>query len=155
MFYNIPDDSKKLCHMSQHCKSSQTESACITSQFVKGKGFLEVGTRSLAALTTFRFNTRLIVMMWQPEWNLNNSFVLSRTDFRFGMEVLWDNRHQPYTSLLCQFSCHGNQLKISITPLFWVALRSYLVWRFFETVCISYMPRCYGNSVAMATRMKP
>ena len=36
-------------------------------QFVKGKGFLEVGTRSQAALTTFRFNTRLIVMMWQPE----------------------------------------------------------------------------------------
>ena len=37
------------------------------NQFVKGKGFLEVGTRSLAALTTFRFNTRLFVMMWQPE----------------------------------------------------------------------------------------
>ena len=56
-------------------------------QFVKGKGFLEVGTRSLAALTTFRFNTRLIVMMWQPERNLNN-FLITRTDFRFGMEVL-------------------------------------------------------------------
>ena len=104
-----------------------------TYQFVKGKGFLEVGTRSLAALTTFRFNTRLIVMMWQPEWNLNNSFVLSRTNFRFGMEVLWDNRHQPYTSLLWQSSCHGNQLEISITPLFWIAL---------STICISYVPRC-------------
>ena len=36
MFYNIPDDSKKLCHMSQHCTSSQTESACIaTSKCIK------------------------------------------------------------------------------------------------------------------------
>ena len=41
-------------------------------QFVKGKGFLEVGTRSLAALITFRFNTRLIVMS-------GNQSVLSRT----------------------------------------------------------------------------
>ena len=32
---NIPDDTKK-CHMSQHCKSSQTESACIaTSKCIK------------------------------------------------------------------------------------------------------------------------
>ena len=30
------------------------------NQFVKAKGFLEVGTRSLAALPTFRFDTRLI-----------------------------------------------------------------------------------------------
>ena len=43
------------------------QSSRLLLQFVKGKGFLEVGTRSLAALTTFRFNTRLIVMMWQPE----------------------------------------------------------------------------------------
>ena len=36
MFYNIPDDSEKLCRMSQHCKSRQTESACIaTSKCVK------------------------------------------------------------------------------------------------------------------------
>ena len=36
MFYNIPDDSKTLCRMSQHCKSSQTESACIaTSKCIK------------------------------------------------------------------------------------------------------------------------
>ena len=34
-------------------------------QFVKGKGFLEVGTRSLAALATFRFDTRLIFMSWK------------------------------------------------------------------------------------------
>ena len=39
----------------------------IIEQFVKGKGSLEVGTRSLAALATFRFDTRLIFMSWQPE----------------------------------------------------------------------------------------
>ena len=30
MFYNIPDDSKKLGRMSQHCKSSQAESVTPT-----------------------------------------------------------------------------------------------------------------------------
>ena len=36
MFYNISDGSKKLCRISQHCKSSQTESACIaTSKCIK------------------------------------------------------------------------------------------------------------------------
>ena len=35
-FYNILDDSKKLCHMSQHCTSSQTDSGCIaTSKCIK------------------------------------------------------------------------------------------------------------------------
>ena len=28
------------------------------------------------------------------------SSVLSRIEFIFGMEVLWDNRHQPHTMLL-------------------------------------------------------
>ena len=38
MFSNTPDDTKTLCHMSQHCKSSQTEGACIaTSKCVKSK----------------------------------------------------------------------------------------------------------------------
>ena len=31
MFYNKSDDTKKLCRMSQHCKSSQTESACAAT----------------------------------------------------------------------------------------------------------------------------
>ena len=31
MFHNIPDDSNKLCRMSQHCKSSQIESAYIAT----------------------------------------------------------------------------------------------------------------------------
>ena len=35
-FYNIPDDRKRLCRRSQHCKSSQAESACIaTSKYIK------------------------------------------------------------------------------------------------------------------------
>ena len=44
--------------------------------------------------------------------SLCNSFALSRIEFIFGMEVLWDNRHQ-------------------------------------------HIPRSYGNSVTMATRVKP
>ena len=33
-----PDDSKKLCRMSQHCTSSQTENACIaTSEGIKSQ----------------------------------------------------------------------------------------------------------------------
>ena len=36
MLYNIPDDSKKLCRLSQHCTSSQIESACIaTSKYIE------------------------------------------------------------------------------------------------------------------------
>ena len=31
---------------------------------------------------------------------LFTSFVFSRIESIFGMEVLWDNRYQPYTSLL-------------------------------------------------------
>ena len=31
MFYNILDDSEKLCRLSQHGKCSQTESACIAT----------------------------------------------------------------------------------------------------------------------------
>ena len=38
MFYNIPDDSKKLCRMSHHCKSSQTESVSVaTSKCIKSQ----------------------------------------------------------------------------------------------------------------------
>ena len=31
---------------------------------------------------------------------VNNSFVLSWIESIFGMEVLWEDRHQPHTSLL-------------------------------------------------------
>ena len=40
---------------------------------------------------------------------INNSFVLSRIEFTFGMEVSLDDRHQPYPLLLWLLSCHGNQ----------------------------------------------
>ena len=30
-------------------------------------------------------------------WQLSSSFVLSLTEFMFGMEVSLDNRHQPHT----------------------------------------------------------
>ena len=53
----------------------------------------------------------VIQMPWQPEWNVSNSFVLSPIEFIFGMELLWDERHQ-------------------------------------------HIPRCYGNIVAMSTRVK-
>ena len=36
----------------------------------------------------------VIQFPWQPEWNFDNSLVLSRTESIFGMEVPWDNRHQ-------------------------------------------------------------
>ena len=34
----------------------------------------------------------------------------------FGVEVSWDNRHQPHTLLLWQLSFHSNQSETSITP---------------------------------------
>ena len=48
---------------------------------------------------------------------LCNSFVFSRIEFIFGMEVPWDNRHQPHTLLLWKLSHHGNQSETSLTPL--------------------------------------
>ena len=73
----------------------------------------------------------------------------------FGMEVPWHDRHQPATSLLWLLSYHSNQGKTLITPFSSVVLSQYLVWRFLGTTGISQLPRCYGNSVAMATRPKP
>ena len=48
---------------------------------------------------------------------LCSSFVSSHIEFIFGIEVPWDNRHQPLTSLLWKLSCHGNQSETSVTPL--------------------------------------
>ena len=36
----------------------------------------------------------------QPQWLINNSFVLSVIEFKFGMKLPWHNKHQPNTSLL-------------------------------------------------------
>ena len=38
--------------------------------------------------------------------------------------------------------------------LSYTILSSYLLWMFFGTIGISLIPRCYGNSVLMATRLK-
>ena len=69
---------------------------------MKGKVFLEVGTRSLAALATFRGNVLYEANFHAMATRLKpqNSFVLSCIEFIFGMEAAWDNRHQPHTSLL-------------------------------------------------------
>ena len=54
--------------------------------------------------------------LWKPKCNLNYSFILSFIEFMFGMEVSWDNRHQPHTLLLWELSCHSNQSETSVTP---------------------------------------
>ena len=48
---------------------------------------------------------------------LCKSFALSRIESTFAMEVCWDNRHQPHTSLIWKLCCHGNQSETSITHL--------------------------------------
>ena len=53
---------------------------------------------------------------------LCNSFVFSCIESIFGMEVLWDNRLQPHTSLLWKLGSHGNQSDASISLL------SHLYW---------------------------
>ena len=85
----------------------------------------------------------------------HNSFVVSHIESKFGMEVLWNNRHQipmPHALLLWKLGCHGNQSKTSTTHLSY--LSSYLLRRFFRVVCISHIPDCFENLVAMATRVK-
>ena len=83
--------------------------------------------------------------------NVNNSFVLCRIESIFAMEVLWDDGHQPHTSLLWKLCYHGNQSKTAITHLL---STSYLVWRFRGVIGISHVPFCLGNLVAMAIRLK-
>ena len=102
--------------------------------------------------------TYLIAMVtklpWQPQLYVNNSFVLSWIESIFGIEVLWEDRHQPHTSLLWYLCYHSNHSDMSITLLSQVILSSHLVWRFFGTIGISLIPRCYGNLVTMAARVK-
>ena len=40
------------------------------------------------------------LVTWEPKRNQSNSFVLSCIEFIFGMELPWDDKHQPNTSLL-------------------------------------------------------
>ena len=68
---------------------------------------------------------------WQPQGYDNNSSVSSHIEITFGMEVLWDDKHQPLTSLprklqhcrelnmtnvllIFHSGCHGNQNSIAM-----------------------------------------
>ena len=42
---------------------------------------------------------------------------------------------------------------MSVTPLSYIVLSAHLAQRFAGTIGISLIPRCYGNLVAMATRV--
>ena len=51
---------------------------------------------------------------WQAQYYLNNPFVLSPTEFIFGMKLPWDELH---TSLLQQLHYYGSYSDSSITAL--------------------------------------
>ena len=76
-----------------------------------------------------------------------NSFAFSCIESKFAMEFPWDKSHQPFTLLLWQES------KTLITPLSLTVLNLHLSWRFLGTKDINHIPHCYGNSLAMATRV--
>ena len=83
-----------------------------------------------------------------------NSFALSRIEFIFGKEVPWDNRHQPHTSLLWKLSYHGNQSETSITPLSLSCIEFIVSMEVLWDNRRQHIPRYYGNSVTMVTRVK-
>ena len=56
--------------------------------------------------------------VWVKYILLCNSFVFSRIESIFAMQVLWDNSHQPHISLLWLLGYHGNHSDTSITLLF-------------------------------------
>ena len=107
-------------------------SPCLVWRFVE-----TIGSASLLiAMVT--------LLPWQPQWNLINSFVLSHIELVVATEVPWNDSYQLHASLLWKFCYHGNQTETSITPLSWVLLSSYLVWRFLGMICISHIHCCYG-----------
>ena len=76
--------------------------------------------KSVAMATAIYHVTLVNQLPWQSEWNLNNFFVLSSTEFIFGMDATWDNKHQPDqpdTSLLWPLGWHGYHKDTSVTPL--------------------------------------
>ena len=54
----------------------------------------------------------------------------SPTEFIFNVKLSWDDRHQAHTSLLWKLGFHTNHSDISITPLSYIVLSSYLVQLF-------------------------
>ena len=53
--------------------------------------------------------------------------------------------HQQDTWLLWLIGYIGKQSDMSITPLFYIVLSSYLLWRFLGTIGISYIFCCCGS----------
>ena len=49
----------------------------------------------------------------------------------------------------------AKQNDTSVTNLSYIVSNSHLAQRFIGTIGISLIPRCYGNLVAMATRVEP
>ena len=107
--------------------------------------------------------------------SLCNTFALSRIKFAFPMDPHWDGRHQHVPHCYDNWVAMATRVKTSLISLSLAVLSSYLPWRFPGTIGInpytlllsyllwsflgmigiSQIPRCYGNSVAMATRVKP
>ena len=50
---------------------------------------------------------------------------------------------------------HGNHSDMSVINLSYIVLSSHLVQSLVGTIGISLIPCCYGNLVAMATKVKP
>ena len=80
MFYNIPDDTKKLCRMSQHCKSRQTCSRYIIKAFQTFFSVINAhNTKTLVrepvlkkALVTL---LEIIIFTCRAEWKIHFDFV--------------------------------------------------------------------------------
>ena len=78
---------------------------------------------------------------WQLQCYLNNPFVLSPTEFIFGMKLPWDELH---TSLLQQLHYYGSYSDSSITALSLDVLSSCLARDFPESLSISQVICCYA-----------
>ena len=70
------------------------------------------------------------------------------------MEAFWDDRYRPHTSLQKQLSYHGKHSDMSVINLSYIVLSSHLAQSLAGTIGISLIPHCYGNLVAMATKVK-
>ena len=76
---------------------------------------------------------------WQPQCYLNNPFVLSPTEFNFGMKLPWDELH---TSLLQQLHYYGSYSDSSIIALSLDVLSSCLAREFPKP---SNLLLCFGS----------
>ena len=81
----------------------------------------------------------------------------------FGMEVSWDNRHQPLTLLLWSLSCYRNQSETSLTPyhilikfIFGSQAKSFLAYMNSIQVntqdLLKFHSGCHGDLIAVARK---